>query len=441
MRRNFKHYIKELLNIAWPIVMGNIGFILIGAGDVLVAGRHSTDTLSAISIAVAVLNCILIFGTGLLSSVTPILSNIRGAGGSATKYFYPTVRFSLVTSVVLMASVFACIPLIDVLGFEPHLVAPIKQYMFITALCSPFIYLQIGLKEFLQAHEIVFFPNLVILLCVVLNIVLNVIFVFGWGPVPELGTVGLAVASYIVRVVMMLALLIYCYKIMKFESFADREYYKSIFKVGLPISFAIMIEFVAFNSMAIIMGRQAGIYAAAHNLICTLTTIPFMVALAISNAIAVKVGFANGADNMADLKRYAFNGTAMAVGFMACSALVFVSFPEFLVKLFTSDAALIKIALPIMYLVGAFQVFDGLQVSLSGIFKGIKKTKIVLISNLIGYWGLAIPLGYYLAIVLKMELIGFWWGLFAAGVFLCTLMLGFLLRHFKKMKLTLKPQS
>ena len=74
MSTQFKHYAKELLNIALPIIMGNLGFILIGAGDVLIAGHHSTDTLAAISIATAITNCIQTFGIGLISSVSPLLS-------------------------------------------------------------------------------------------------------------------------------------------------------------------------------------------------------------------------------------------------------------------------------------------------------------------------------------------------------------------------------
>ena len=158
-----------------------------------------------------------------------------------------------------------------------------------------------------------------------------------------------------------------------------------------------MVEFIAFNSVAIIMGRVAGIYAAAQNLICTLTTISFMVPLAISNAIAVKVGFANGAENYYDLKRYSFVGLVMSVGFMLCSSIVFSTFPNFLVGLFTVDKNLFEISVPVLYILSIFQVFDGLQVALAGIFKGIKKTGVVLVSNFTAYWLLFLPLGYSLA--------------------------------------------
>ena len=434
MSTQFKYYAKELLNIALPIIMGNLGFILIGAGDVLVAGHHSTDTLAAISIATAITNCIQTFGIGLIASVSPLLSNYRGEKKSAKKYFFPTIRFSMVLGVIVMFAVLASIPLIDYLHFEAKLVPMIKEYMFVTAFATFGGYLHAALKEFLQAFEIVLFPNLVTVFSVFLNIALNVTLVFGLGPFPSLGVLGLAVASFIVRYFMGFALLIYCFRVMNFNDYKDFEYYKSLIKIGIPISCAIMVEFIAFNSIAIIMGRVSGVYAAAQNLICTLTTVSFMVPLAISNAIAVKVGFANGSKNINDLKRYSFVGIVMSVGFMMLSALIFSSFPNFLVGLFTQDSNRVKISVPVLYILSVFQIFDGLQIALAGIFKGMKRTGIVLISNFIAYWLLSIPLGYTLAFRFNLNLRGFWYGLAAAAVLLCVMMVIMLLKSIKKLE-------
>lgn len=430
----FRYYAKELLNIALPIIMGNLGFILIGAGDVLIAGRHSTDTLAAISIATAITNCIQTFGIGLLVSISPLLSNYRGENKSAKKYFFPTLRFAIVLAFIIMLAVLAFIPAIDYLKFEPHLVPMIKQYMLVTAFATFGGYLHAALKEYLQAFEIVLFPNLVTVFSVFLNIILNLALVFGFGPIPSLGVLGLAAASFIVRYFMGFTLLIYCFKQMSFKDYKDWNYYKNLLKIGIPISCAIMVEFVAFNSIAIIMGRVSGVYAAAQNLICTLTTVSFMVPLAISNAIAVKVGFANGAGNIKDLKRYSFAGIVMSVGFMAFSALIFATFPEFLVKLFTSDNKLISISVPIIYILACFQVFDGLQVALSGIFKGIKKTGVVLLSNFVAYWLISVPFGYTLAFKYNLNLTGFWLGLVSAAIILCIMMISLLHKSIKEIQ-------
>ncbi len=433
MEHGYKYYIKELLNIALPIILGNLGFILIGAGDVLIAGRHSTDTLAAISIATAITNCIMTFGIGLIASVSPILSNYRGEKKSAKKYFFPTIRFAMILAVITMVVVLACVPLIDYMHFEAKLVPDIKDYMIITAFSTFGAYLHAALKEYLQAFEVVLFPNLVTVFCVFLNIALNILFVFGFGPIPAMGAIGLAIASFTVRYVMGVALLIYCFTMMKFRDYEDKDYYRNLLKVGLPISLAVLVEFVAFNITAILMGRVSGVYAAAQNLVCTLTTISFMVPLAISNAIAVKVGFANGACNYFDLKKYAKIGIFLCVAFMTFSAVIFSSFPDVLVGLFTKDPALIKIGIPVLYVMAVFQIFDGLQVALAGIFKGIKKTKIVLISNFVGYWLISIPVGCLLAFHFGFNLIGFWYGLLSAAVILCCMMVLMLRVYFKRM--------
>ena len=170
MKAEIKYYAKELLNIALPIIMGNLGFILIGAGDVLIAAKHSTDTLAAISIANAIISVILTFGIGLIASVSPILSNIRGERKSAKKYFFPTIRFSMILAVITMIAILVTIPVIDYLHFEEKLVPHIKEYMFITAFSTFGVYLQSCLKEFLQAFEIVFIPTIVNLFGVFLNV-------------------------------------------------------------------------------------------------------------------------------------------------------------------------------------------------------------------------------------------------------------------------------
>lgn len=415
--------------------MGNLGFIMIGVGDVVVAGRHSTDTLAAISIATAITNCILMLGIGILVTSSAILSNYRGEGKNIEKYFYPSMKATIILSIIASAIIFAFIPIIDKIGYSPDLAKIVKDYFFITGFAVFGGYLHCAMKEYLQAFEIVVFPNLVTIFCVFLNLALNILFVFGCGIIPEMGAIGLAISSLLVRYFMGIVLLIYCLKKIKVSYFTDFRYFKDLLKVGLPSSLAIMIEFAAFNIIAVIMGRVAGIYAAAHNLICTITNVSFMIPLAISNATSVKVGFSNGAKDYASLKNYAYTCILMSIGIMLISVLIIGSCPKFLVGLFTKDMELIKICVPIIYLLCLFQIFDGIQVSLAGIFKGLKNTKIVMFSNFVSYWFIAFPLGYTLAFKYNLNLIGFWLGLFISAIIICSIMYLNMLKHFKKMNL------
>lgn len=430
--RNF--YIRDITNIAGPIILGNLGFILIGVGDVIVAGRHSTDTLAAVSLATAIINCIMIFGIGILGSISAILSNYRGAGMEAEKYFYPSLRFTIILSAIMSIVIAGFIPLIDKMGFESNLVPMIKDYFWITAFSTFGAYLHTMTKEFLQAFEVVVFPNILTVACIFLNLFLNIIFCFGYGPIPEMSAAGLALASLLTRYFMGIVLYIYCFRKVNIKHYKARGYYKDLIRVGVPSSLAVMIEFIGFNLITVIMGRVAGIYAAAQNIVCTLTSVSFMIPLAISNATAVKVGFANGAKYYKSLKTYAYTGIALCVSFMAFSAIIVGLFPEFLVKLFTNDVELIKVCIPVAYVLCFFQIFDGLQVALAGIFKGIKKTSIIMISNLIAYWFVSIPLGCMLALYFKMNLLGFWYSLGVSAIILCTIMLTTLIRQFNKLR-------
>lgn len=429
--RNF--YIKDILNIALPIMLGNLGFILIGVGDVIVAGRHSTETLASVSIANAIINCIVMIGIGIISSLSAILSNYRGAGKDAERYFYPALKFTTIASIIISFAVMAFIPIIDKLGFEPHLAQLVKDYFWIISFSIFGAYLHCMSKEYLQAFEIVVFPNVLTVICIFVNLILNIIFAFGYGPIPEMGTKGLALSTLITRYLMGGILFWYCFHKTNIQHYKDKEFYKDLLKVGTPSSLAVVIEFIGFNATTVILGKISGIYAAAQNIVCTLTTVSFMIPFAISNATAVKVGFANGAKYYKSLKTYAFTGITMAVAFMACSAIVVGTFPKFLVSLFTKDQELINVCIPIVFALCFFQVFDGLQVALAGIFRGLKQTGIVMISNFIGYWLVSIPLGCLLAFKYNMDLLGFWYGLVCAAVVLCSIMFTTMLIKFKKM--------
>ncbi len=434
MAKSYKEYVYELIELAWPIIMGQIGFTFILAGDVFVAGKYSTDVLSAVSISGAVTSIIFMFGIGLIISVSPVLSNRLGAKKSAKKFFYPTILFSQIIAFLSMLLILATIPLMEHMGFNPKLMPDIKIYTFIFAFSAFGGYLHAALKEFLQAYEIVFFPNFIAIIGIFLNLFFNWIFAFGWGIIPSMGAMGLGIASTLIRTIMGLSLFIYClyYFHFKFEKISQK-YYTSLVKVGLPISVAVSLEFITFNSMAILMGRVDSVYAAAQNVLNVISTASFVIPLSISNAIAVKVGFANGARNMEDIKRYGIAGVALSVGFMAFCGILFASFPSFFARIFTNDQELISIVIPIMYAVAGFQCFDGLQVSCGGILKGLKKTFMVSLANFFGYILIGISLGAFLAFKMHLNLLGFWIGIGISSGLVGSILIFEIVKTYKKM--------
>lgn len=427
-------YIKELFTLAIPIIMGNLGHIMLGAVDCFVAGRYSTDAIAAISIATSIHATLLMFGIGLTVSISPLLSNKRGAKECTKKYFFPSLKFALLMGIGLMFITLAYIPALKYLGYEQKLLHDVELFTFILAFSTIGAEINVAIKEFLQSYEIVFLPNFLLILSVFLDLVLNYIFVYGLFGFPAMGVAGIAISTTLIRTVIAVVLLSYCFIKFHFKKFKDHNYYKQIFKMGLPISAAIIIEFTAFNYIAIMLGKVSGLYAAAHNIILVISSTSFMIPMGISNALAVKVGYSNGSKNYSEMTQYIKNGIGISILFMSLAAIVFVLAPEFLIKLFTSDAKLVAITVPVMYIVAAFQITDGMQTSLSGIFKGLKQTKFVMISNFISYLIIGISLGTYLGIIRKMYLAGCWVAIGISSVILTLILLIGLILRLKRLK-------
>ena len=410
----FAKYAGELFAIAAPMFIGNLGHVLMGATDVFVAAKHSVDTLASIAIANSVLFTVFILGLGILFGISVALSNYRGERRFTKKYFLSGIFLSIILAFFTWLIILLITFLIPFAGFKSNLVYGIQQYMFVTSFSIFGMFIYQGIKEFLQAHEIVHFPNFISLIMVLINLILNFVFVFGFGPVPAMGILGLSLSTLIVRTLLGLSLLLYTWKIVykqTCEKVYSKDYVRSVIKIGLPIGIGLLFEFLGFNIITMALGRESGLLVATHNILITIIDAVFMFPLAISSAISIKVGFYNGAGDIKKIKKYGATGVIICTFFMLFCSVLFLVKPEICIGIFTNDKQIIEIALPIVTLFALFEIGDGLQISLGGILKGLKMTKQTTITALSSYWLFGIPLGFFLAYACKMSLQGFWIGL------------------------------
>lgn len=431
---DYKKYFSEIISLSIPMIVGNLGQVLIGATDVFIAAKHSTNTLAAISIANSIIFCILVMGMGLMSAISIQMSNLRGNRKPTKKFLITVLNYSMILALIFCVICLLMVPLIPYMGFEAQLVPMIKEYIFICAFSLFGMYLYQCLREFLMAYEIVTFPNIILIFALVLNFVLAYILVFGIGPIPALGVIGLALAAFIVRMLMGLILLVYCFGLIRFKNPFDTSLIKQLLKIGYPIGIALFLEFLGFNLITILVGREAGILAATHNIGVTITSSAYVIPMSISAAIAIKVGYNNGAKNYCEILRYSVFGTLLSVLFMGfCSILLFTC-PKQLFEIFTHNKEMLALGLPILHIAAFYLMFDGLQVSLSGVLKGLKMTKIASIALIAGYWLFGLPFGYFLAYHYDMSLRGFWIGLATSFLFMSIIFLSVIFKKFKQLK-------
>lgn len=413
-----KQYFIDLLILAFPLLIGNLGHTLIGATDVFVVAKYNIDSLAAISIANSILFTIFILGIGLVCAISIVLANKRGAKQKTKKYLFSTLIFALILAVIFSIICYSSNFLIPYLGFESNLVPYIQEYMIIVSFSMFGMFLYEGVKQFLQSYEIVKFPNLILLLAVVVNFILDFTLVFGIGNIPAMGSKGAAIATLSVRSLMGLIMLIYIFRFIDFKSKIDFSYMKHLIYIGYPIGAALLLEFLAFNIVTILVGREAGLLAATHSILTTISSATFMVPLAVSTALSVKVAYYYGANKPDEIKKFSISGIIMGVGFMAFAGIIFAVFPKQLISLFTNNTDVIRIALPIMMIAAMYQVFDGFQVVMGGVLKGFKMTQFVSNAVFCGYWLVGMPLAVILVWRYKMSLQGYW---IALAISLCVM--------------------
>ena len=171
---------------------------------------------------------------------------------------------------------------------------------------------------------------------------------------------------------------------------------------------------------------------ACHNIIISVKSGVYRVPCSISNALSVKVGYANGARHSMDIKRYTLSALWFVIIYTLCAVIMYLLFKEAIMKLFTGDSAVIELGSSIMLIVACFTVFDGIQSVCMGALKGMKQTLQILMVMFMSYALVSIPTGLILAYKYNKILDGFWFGL-ALGITLASFTSGIILikRYFK----------
>ena len=126
---SYKKYFSEIIKLSVPLIVGNLGQVLIGATDVFIAAKHSTNTLAAISIANSIIFCILIMGMGLMSAISIQMSNMRGNRKPTKKFLITVLNYSMILAVIFCLICLLMVPVIPMMGFDSSLVPMIKEYV------------------------------------------------------------------------------------------------------------------------------------------------------------------------------------------------------------------------------------------------------------------------------------------------------------------------
>jgi MATE family multidrug resistance protein len=253
---------------------------------------------------------------------------------------------------------------------------------------------------------------------------------------PALGISGGGVGSTLTWLIMCGALGLYVLKDRKFGRFHlfgrwwrfDRERTAEMVRLGWPIGVTMALEMGVFALAVLLMGWIGTAAVAAHAIALQIAALTFMVPLGLGQAATVRVGLALGRGDPGNIGRAGWTAWVLGVGFMAAMALAMWLMPRPLVTLFIEDApknaATVALAVSFLKVAAAFQLADGAQVIGAGMLRGLHDTRWPLIFALLGYWGVGLGVGAWLAFTLDWRGVGIWVGLAAGLAAVAALMLG-----------------
>lgn len=417
---------RELIKLAAPLAAAQAGLQLMGLVDVAVLGRFGARELAASGIGNAVFFAVSIVGIGIVLGIDPIVSQAVGAGDlmRARRALWQGVWLSAVVTAALTVVLVLCAAALPIIG-APQLLRPARIFLLIRTLSLLPMLLFVAGRAYLQALKKTMPLVIATIVANVLNLAGDIVFVFGAGPIPSMGVGGAAFATVICSIFEVWILAWYIDRV-PVDGEVDRSWSRKdvtqALRVGLPVGLHMGAEVGVFALVALLAGRLGTLQLASHQVVISIASFTFTVAVGVATAGSVRVGLAVGARDQAQTRLAGRVTFVAATLIMGSSAIAFALFPAQIARLVTDQRDIIAGAVPLMIVASFFQLSDGVQASGAGVLRGAGDTPYVFWANLIGHWLIGLPIALILGFTMKMGVVGLWWGL-SVGLTIVAIML------------------
>ena len=432
MRLIYKNHYKALFFLGLPIVIGQVGVIVLGFADTLMIGHHSTNELGAASFVNNMFTLAIIFSTGFSYGLTPIVGGFYGvrkfaAAGQA-------LRCSLLANLlvgILLTGIMAILYLnVERLGQPEELLSLIKPYYLILLASLIFVLLFNGFKQFTDGITDTKTAMWILLGGNVLNIVGNYILINGKLGFPELGLLGAGISTLFSRIVMVLVFVLVFFSSRRFLRYKlgfirlgwSRALFRQLNALGWPVAFQMGMETASFSLSTVMVGWLGTIALASHQVMLTISQFTFMMFYGMGAAVAVRVSNFKGQNDIVNVRRTAYAGAhiILAMGIVLLSIVFFFRYQ--VGGWFTDNTEVSAMVVVLMVPFLAYQFGDGMQINFANALRGISAVKPMMLIAFIAYFIISLPAGYFFGFVMGWGLFGVWmafpFGLSSAAIML-----------------------
>lgn len=433
----FLREVKSILALATPLIIGQLGQMLLGVIDTLMVGSLGVTSLATLTFANNLFIIPLVFGMGILSCISVRTSTARGRNKpeDARNVCRNGIFLAIGISLLFFTAAMAIIPAFHLLDQPADVVAAAPPYYIIVMISIIPCLMGIMLKNHADALDRPWPAFWINMSGVALNVVLNWILIFGKFGFPALGLIGAGIATLIARVAIVVALVIWFKKATDLHEWTPKHWMKipdfkeikAQLKLGIPSGLQTLAEVSAFATAGLLIGHFGKVQMAAHQISIGIAGMAFMIPLGLSMALTVRIGETIG--NELRQQTIVKTGWLLTLASSCTSATIFITAGHIIASWFVRGsenpvvvADIIHTAASLLFVAGIFQIVDGLQVASAGMLRGLHDTRGPAAIGILAYWLIGIPVGYYLSHAAGLEARGVWWGL-ALGLGIAALFL------------------
>ena len=414
--KNYKDYYGSIIRLGIPILIGQLGMIVVAFADNIMVGRYSTEALASASFVNNVFNVANFACMGFTYGLTPLI------GALFTQKRFDTIGAMIRTGVwlniaftLLVTAVMTLVWLnLDRMGQPEELLPLIRPYYLIVLAGLLPISLFNVFAQWSYAITNSRMPMWIILVANAANILGNWLLIFGnWG-CPELGLLGAGISTLFARLLCMVAIIWIFFWHRSYREYSD-GYRQArvtctemlhVFRTSMPISLQMTLETSAFSLCAIMAGWIDAISLAAFQIIVITGTLGFCIYYSLGAAIAVYVANAEGAGDRPKVRNVAFAGYQLMLVLMVVSSLVFTFFGNGIMAVFTDDPAVRLVTATLIFPLVLYQLGDATQITFANALRGTSHVMPMFWIALVCYLFVGIPSTYIMAFTLDMGVYG-----------------------------------
>jgi MATE family multidrug resistance protein len=416
---SLKAHIKNTLTLSFPVMIGQLGMVLMGVQDNLMVGWVSHVHLSAAALANSMYFILIVLGFGLTSAITPLVSEAMGAGKPEQTglFLRQGVWAAIIGSLALMILVEASIWLLPYMGQPAEEVALATPYLRIINLSTLPMILFVAYRQFCEGIGDTRTGMVITGIGLVANVFLNWVLIFGELGAPRMELEGAAWATLLSKVIMLGAIAFYVHRAKTHAPLLAASDWKirtntlwTIFALGIPVGLQFFFEVAAFGGATIMMGwlENPATARAAHQIALGTASVTFMFCSGLSSGASVRVGNYFGMRDAHGIRQAAKAAMLLCLSIMSLCAAAFVIFRNQIPAWYGAEGEVALIAANLCIWAACFQLFDGAQVVAAGILRGRQDVRFATITTFVAHWLISLPLSYILAFNFGLGVYGFW---------------------------------